>query len=118
MQPQPQSFISPFRGLGLSKLLPLTIMRSVLRFLKYFYYLLVLLISTFLAMYLTGRTERVYKVAAQGEQVQIAGKSISIDSLATQYAPEMYLRPNTSTPPLKWSWYEVIPTDSTCTITY
>lgn len=87
-------------------------------FAKVFCGLVALIASVLLAAYVTGRTPRAYKTLLPADTLSVAGKIITAEQLAGQYEPEMYIRPSTSTPPLKWVWYEVTPTDSTLNLTY
>jgi hypothetical protein len=70
------------------------------------------------AMHFTGKDKRTYAVLKANDLVIVGGNGFTAEQMARQYAPEMYMRPSTSTPPLKWVWYEVTPTDSTLDITY
>lgn len=79
---------------------------------------LVLLLSVLIASYITGRDKRAYKSLLPSESLNIAGQTTTIDSFAQLYKPEMFLRPNTPTPPLKWIWYEATPNDTTIDFTY
>src|SRR5580658_83051 len=79
---------------------------------------LILLLAVLISSYFTGRDERSYKTLLPCDTVIVEGKTFTIEKLAQQYKPEMYLRPTTPTPKLEWIWYEATPNDSTIDLTY
>jgi len=79
---------------------------------------LVLLLSVLIASYITGRDKRAYTSLLPIDTISLAGQPSKIDSLAQLYKPEMFLRPNTPTPPLKWIWYEAVPNENSIDFTY
>jgi hypothetical protein len=50
--------------------------------------------------------------------VVINNQSITIQTLAEQYLPEMHLRKTTPSPPLLWVFYEAVNTQNTIDLTY
>ncbi|MCX6227036.1 MAG: hypothetical protein NTV01_20195 [Bacteroidia bacterium] len=79
---------------------------------------LILLLSVLIASYFTGRDKRSYKTFLPSDTLNIGGEIFTIENLAQQYKPEMYLRPSTPTPKLEWIWYEATPNDSTIDLNY
>src|SRR6185312_3470696 len=77
--------------------------------------LIVFTLCILAAAHFTGYDKRTYTVL---KATDLGYKYASIEKMAQQYEPEMYLRPSTQTPPLMWVWYEATPTDSTIDITY
>jgi hypothetical protein len=80
--------------------------------------LIVLVMCVLAAAHYTGHDKRTYITLQPTDTLHVAGKTFTAEKLAHQYKPEMYLRPNTPTPPLKWVWYEATPNDSTIDLTY
>jgi hypothetical protein len=72
----------------------------------------------FVFAYMTGHDARAYTVLPPDAEVEIAGKSIGISELASQYQPTMNLRQTNPSPPLLWTWYEAIRTDSGIDLVY
>jgi hypothetical protein len=87
-------------------------------FVNIFLFLLILLLSVLIVSYYTGRDKRSYKTLLPSDTFIIGGNTFTIENLAQQYKPEMYLRPSTPTPKLKWIWYEATPNDRTIDFTY
>lgn len=78
----------------------------------------IFLLSVLVASYFTGRDKRSYKTLLPADTLVIGGQTFTVENLAQQYEPEMYLRPSTPTPKLEWIWYEATPNYSTIDLTY
>jgi hypothetical protein len=84
---------------------------------------LVLLIITLVAFGLlwdnfTGRDARAYPVLQPDTEVEIAGKIMRISDVALAYQPDMNIRRTNPSPPLLWTWYEAIKTNSGVDLVY
>ncbi len=75
-------------------------------------------IGLLLALALTGRVTRAYTVLPPESSVVVADQSISIQNLAEKYQPQMYIGENNPTPPLLWTFYEVVNAGKTIDLTY
>jgi hypothetical protein len=75
---------------------------------------IVLLIS----VALTGRTSRAYSVLSSEASVVINNQPITIQTLAEQYLPDMYLRETNPSPPLQWVFFEAVDSKKTIDLTY
>lgn len=80
--------------------------------------LIILIISFWIAAFLTGHTKRAYKFMAPSDTIYIGNKAVKVKELSEEYEPKMFLRSNTPTPKLNWIWYEVVPNINTVDITY
>jgi hypothetical protein len=81
--------------------------------------LFVALMASFLvAAVVTGRDRRAYPIASPEDSLEVNGHTTSAGELAITYQPVVYLRENNPSPPLLWTWYEVVPDTNTIDITY
>ena len=71
--------------------------------------LFLLLAGAFLAAFLTGRVSRDYEALPPDAVVTSAGEELSVQELAERHVPRLFLRPETSSPPLLGIWYEAVP---------
>ena len=77
-----------------------------------------LLVGAFLAAFLTGRISRDYEVLSPDARVSLAGEEVAVEELAARFVPLLFLRPETTSPPLLGVWYEAIPTDEGIDLVY
>lgn len=75
-------------------------------------------LTVLLGVYITGRTNRAYPVLMPNKKIIVSKNEITTEKLAKKYKPIMYLRETTSSPPLLWVWYEVVPNKKTYDIVY
>lgn len=62
-----------------------------------------------LGLFATGRDKRAYATLAAGETVLVGGRQVSAEGLAESCSPQMHLHSETPSPPLLWTFYEVVP---------
>ena len=67
---------------------------------------------------ITGRISRAYPVISPEASLVIGNQPMTVQTLAEQYLPEMYLRKTTSSPPLLWVYFEAVDTQKTIDLTY
>ena len=75
-------------------------------------------ISILLAAAITGRDHQAYPVLLPEEQIKVGGHGREVVGLALEYQPRMFLRNETPSPALLWTWYEVIQDSDTVDIVY
>jgi hypothetical protein len=66
----------------------------------------------------TGRVSRAYPVLSPDTSVLINNQSTTIQTLAEEYLPEIYLRETTPSPPLLWVFFEAVDAQKTIDLTY
>jgi hypothetical protein len=66
----------------------------------------------------TGRDARAYPVLPPDTEIEIAGKTMRISDVALEYQPAMNIRKTNPSPPLLWTWYEAIRTNSGVDLVY
>jgi hypothetical protein len=67
---------------------------------------------------ITGRVKRAYSVLPPEASTVIGNRPTTIQTLAEQYIPEMYIREMTPSPPLLWVFYEAVDSQKTIDLTY
>jgi hypothetical protein len=69
---------------------------------------LILVLSFWIAMAVTGFKARAYPILPENVPLMIGGEEVTALELATRYQPQLYLRPETVTPPPVVMWYEIV----------
>lgn len=85
---------------------------------QYVFYALLLLFALYASLFLTGRDTRSYSVLGPDAVIEVNHKKMSIEQLASDYQPRMYIRSSTPSPKLLWTWYEAVLRDGEIDIVY
>lgn len=81
-------------------------------------FILILVLTTLFAAFLSGRIKRSYLVHDFSENITINDRNFQSEELAEKYKPLPLIRTTTTSPPLLWIWYEIIDNTDAININY
>ena len=77
-----------------------------------------IIITLLFSVAITGHDQRAYSVMDPGDLVEVAGRQLSIEDLASVYQPKVFLRSTNTSPPLLWVWFEAVLNENSVDLVY